>query len=78
MLFRFTVRSSDAPERFDPSAFVLPFDDRLRALDFGREMLKTFAVYAGTANAIAINVSPVAYGSERPAGRRTATPAGVA
>jgi hypothetical protein len=71
MLFRFTIRSTDAHPRFDPSAFVLPFAGHIEAHDFGAEMIRQFDKF-GTydrANGIAINVTPVAYGAERPAGR---------
>jgi hypothetical protein len=61
MLFRFTVRSADAPAKFDPSAFVLPFDDRLEAYDFAAELLKQYGVFGAGEHPTAINVSPVAY-----------------
>jgi len=78
MLFRFTVRRTDAPPKFDPSAFVLPFDGHLEAHDFGAEMIRKFDLFGpyDRANGIAINVSPVAYGSDRP-GKRNLTPSGA-
>lgn len=80
MLFRFTVRSTDAPPKFDPSAFVLPFAGRLEAVDFGAAMIRQFDLLGpyDRANAISIHVSPVAYGTERPAGKRVAAPSGAA
>jgi hypothetical protein len=59
MLFRFTVRSTDAPPKFESSALVLPFAGYLEARDFGAEIIKKFDLFGpyDRSNGIAIAIS---------------------